>query len=137
MPKNFPSYNELLALPLYDQAIAQENERHRNRIAEIKRMQKPLEALERERPALASSGVRMFGDDISRFVDGSLYYRGTLTIDGAKMCRALLHADWVVEKRGEGSYPTHIFKKGHLRMRVASMSSDALERAEAAITAEA
>jgi hypothetical protein len=93
--------------------------------------------LEQHREALLRSGVRIFGDDISRFPDGSLYYRGTLTIDGQRMCGALLRSGWIVEKRGEGTYPTHVFKKGRLRLRVASMSADALERAEASIAAEA
>ncbi|MFV8603889.1 hypothetical protein ACNRDG_06150 [Ralstonia pseudosolanacearum] len=127
--KKYLSYEEMIALPLYEQAIARENERHLARLREIERMRAALRMLDAERPAIKAAGGReLYAEHLSRWpLNGALTY-SSMTESG--LLAALLRNNWKVAERGVGAYPTHTMKKGRLQLRVPCMHADALERAE-------
>ncbi|APF86945.1 hypothetical protein HI806_09395 [Ralstonia solanacearum] len=129
--KKYLSYEEMIALPLYEQAIARENERHRARLKEIERMRAALKMLDAERPTIkAAAGRELYAEYISRSpFNGTLTY-SAMTEFGPGLLAALLRNNWKVAERGVGAYPTHTLKKGRLQLRIPCMYADALEKAE-------
>ncbi|MHA6847301.1 hypothetical protein [Ralstonia syzygii] len=125
------SFKEMLALPLYEQAIARENERHLARLREIERMRAALRMLDAERPAIKAAGGReLYAEHLSRWpLNGALTY-SAMTEFGPGLLAALLRNNWKVAERGVGTLPTHTMKKGRLQLRVPCMHADALEKAE-------
>ncbi|MDB0544532.1 hypothetical protein LBW62_25150 [Ralstonia solanacearum] len=124
------SYEEMNALPLYEQAIARENERHRARLKEIEHMRAALRMLDAERPAIKAAGQELYAEHISRApFSGPLTYSPMFL--GPGLLAALLLNKWKVTERGTGPYPSHTLKKGRLQLRVACLHVDTLEKAEA------
>lgn len=131
MAKKHPTFKELCSLSLLDQALWQEENRHAQRMAEIRKMATALNALEAERAAIEGSGCRLFGESISLdFATPTLRYSGLLLNDEIRLASALLHAGWKVVERGTGQYPRPTFKKGRVKLMLTCLPKDALEQAE-------
>ncbi|MHA6885701.1 hypothetical protein [Ralstonia pseudosolanacearum] len=125
------SLEAMLALPLYEQAIERENDRHRARIKELERMRAALKLLDAERPALKAAGREIYAEHLSRSPFSSTLAYSPMFDHGPGLLAALLRSKWKVIERGTGAYPSHTLKKGRLQLRVSSMGVDALEKAEA------
>lgn len=133
MTKRYPTFEERRALPLLQQAIVHEEERHRARMAEINAMAKALTALQLERAAIERNGYRLFGESISRdFSSTTLRYSGHMTGDEVRLATALLRSGWRVTDRDCGPYPSPTFRKGRVSLKISCTREGALEKAEAA-----
>lgn len=131
MAKKFLTYEEVCALPLLQQAIQQEEERHRARMADIQAMAKTLAALESERAEIERNGYRLYGERISRDFAGSALRCSTLlSSDDVRFVTALLRSGWKVIDRDEGQYPSPTFKKGRVKLRLSCTQRETLTKAE-------
>lgn len=136
MAKKHPTFEELCSMSLLDQAIWLEENRHAQRMAEIRKMAKALNALEAERAAIERGGCRLFGESISRdFATPTLRYSFLLPNDEIRLASALLRAGWNVVERGTGQYPSPTFKKGRVKLTLSCLRKDALEQAEQRVAA--
>ncbi|WP_247538457.1 hypothetical protein [Ralstonia pseudosolanacearum] len=128
--KKSPSLAAMLALPLYEQAIERENDRHRARIKELERMRAALKLLDAERPAIKAAGREIYAEYLSRSPLGNALAYNPMFDHGPGLLAALLRNKWKVIERGTGTYPSHTLKKGRLQLRISSMDGAALEKAE-------
>ncbi len=130
--KRFTSYENLCAMSLLQQALQQEEARHRSRMAEIQAMAKALTALQLERPEIERNGFRLFGDHIQRaFAKSTLVYTGCMGAgDEIRLATALLRSGWKVVDRDSGPYPSPTFRKGSLNFKVSCWKADSLAEAE-------
>ncbi len=124
------SLEAMLALPLYEQAIERENERHRARIKELERMRAALKLLDAERPAIKAAGREIYAEHLSRSPFSSTLVYNPMFDHGPGLLAALLRSKWKVIERGTGPYPSPTLKKGRLQLRICGMYADALEKAE-------
>lgn len=131
MAKKYLTFEEICALPLLQQAIHYEEERHRARMADIQTMAKTLAALELERAEIERNGYRLVGDRLSRdFAGSTLRYSTFLSSDDVRFVIALLRSGWKVVDRDEGQYPSPIFKKGRVKLKLVCTQMDTLTKAE-------
>ena len=139
MAKEFLTYEEICRLPLLQQALRHEEERHRARMAEIQSMAKTLDALQLERAEIERNGYRLFGESISRgFASNTLIYTGCMGEgDEVQLATALLRSGWKVTDRDSGVYPSPTFRKGRINLKISCTRAGALEKAEQAIAADA
>lgn len=131
------TFDEICALPLLQQAIRHEEERHRSRMAEIQAMTKALMALQLERAEIERNGYRLFGESISReYKSPTLRYSGHMGSDDVRLATALLRSGWkVVERDDGGPYQSPTFRKGRVNLKVSCMHAGGLEKAETAALA--
>lgn len=136
--KRLTYFEDLCALPLLRQAIQQEEDRHRSRMAEIQTMTKALIALQVERPEIERNGFRLFGDSIRRdFAKSTLVYTGCMGAgDEIRLATALLRSGWKVVDRDSGPYPSPTFRKGRLNFKVSCWKADSLAEAERRIATQ-
>ena len=138
MAKKFLTYEEICRLPLLQQALRHEEERHRARMAEIQSMAKTLDALQLERAEIERNGYRLFGESISRdFATKTLRYTGHMGSDDVRLATALLRSGWKVTDRDSGLYPSPTFRKGRVNLKISCTHAGSLEKAEQAIAADA
>jgi len=131
MAKKFLTYEETCALPLLQQALQHEEERHRARMADIQAMAKTLAALELVRGEVERNGYRLFGERISRdFASSTLRYSTFLSSDDVRLATALLRSGWKVVDRDEGQYPSPTLKKGRVKFKISCTGRDTLTKAE-------
>ena len=137
MAKKHLNFKELCSMSLLDQAIWHEEKRHGLRMAEIQKMAKALNALEAERATIERNGCRLFGESFSRpfafydnFTGAVLTYSGLISSDDTRLVTALLQAGWTVLNRDGGPYPSPLFRKGRVKLRVSCMGAAALATAE-------
>lgn len=131
MAKNYLTFAEVCALPLLQQAIHYEEERHRARMADVQAMAKTLAALELERAEIERNGYRLVGDRLSRdFAGSTLRYSTLLSSDDVRLVTALLRSGWKVVDRDDGKYPSPIFKKGRVKLKLICTQVDTLTKAE-------
>ncbi|QUN29523.1 hypothetical protein KB879_06130 [Cupriavidus sp. KK10] len=133
MAKN-PTYEQILAMPLTQQAAFLEERRHSARLRELKDMTSALALLEAERPAIQATGYNLTGDWISPSFGEKLTLSvcGTIFDGDFRLARALLVAGFTIVDRGTSdTYPSIRFKKGRLTIRSTLRLTD-LERAELA-----
>ncbi|CCF97584.1 hypothetical protein B7R77_17990 [Ralstonia solanacearum K60] len=124
------SLKEMLALPLYEQAIEREHERHRARLKEIEHMRAALKMLDAERTAIKAAGREIYAEHISRSTFCSTLVYSPMFDHGPALLAALLRNSWKVTERGMGAYPSPTLKKGRLQLRISGVYADALEKAE-------
>lgn len=124
------SLEEMLAIPLYEQAIEREHERHRARLKEIECMRAALRMLDAERPAIKAAGREIYVEHISRSLGGGTLVYSPMFDHGPALLAALLRSKWKVIERGTGAYPSPTLKKGRLQLRISGAYADALEKAE-------
>lgn len=119
MPKH-PTHEQILAMPLPQQALVLEERRHRARLLELKNMRAALALLDAERPALKAVGFAPWTENIS-LVHGERMtlslYTG-LSSEELKLCRALLIAGFQYVGRANYDLSSTSFKKGRLTLRV-------------------
>ncbi|WP_296228560.1 hypothetical protein [Ralstonia sp. UBA689] len=137
MAKKHLTHEEINALPLVDQALYLEERRHRNRLDEIKRMRKAMEAIESDRAALNAEGLHLTADSMTPVYGDSMQLRLSSLYDAVEVqaCLALLKCGFTVDYRdddgsGRYAYSTPILKKGRLRVRLLSIALSALAQAE-------
>ena len=137
--KQLSYFEDLCALPLLQQAIQQEEDRHRSRMAEIRTMTKALIALQLERAEIERNGFRLFGDSIRRdFAKSVLVYSGCMGAgDEIRLATALLRSGWKVVDRDTGLYPSPTFRKGRVNLRMSCWRTDSLAEAERRVAAQA
>ncbi len=132
----YPTFDQITAMPMRQQALALEERRHRARLQELKSIASALALLEAEHAGIKAAGYTIYPESISDT------YRERLTLmvtgsafDGdARLCKALLLAGFTITDRGNGDYRSTRFKKGRLTLRVLIRAAD-LERAESEATA--
>lgn len=125
MPKA-PTYEQILAMPLRQQARANADAVYRDRLAQLKRLDRQLALLEAEHAAIKAAGFDIYAPQISSLsFDGDLRIESSVFRDGqARQYTAFLAAGFSVERK----YPenagsrTYLLKKGRLRI---SMHFDA------------
>lgn len=140
MPKH-PTYEQIQAMPLPQQALALEERRHRARLQEMKDMRAALALLDAERPALTAAGIALWSEHI-RPVRGE---RLTLAISlgfssqELALCRALLLSGFKYIGRADYDLGQASFKKGRLTVRVMTYRAtlEQAQREAAAILGEA
>lgn len=135
----FPTHDQILAMPLRQQALAFEEARHRARLKELQQADAAIALLEREFGALKAAGCTLYGSQISNWPGkkGTLYVTTSSIFDAdLRLYKALIAVGFSKEERGEGSYTSMTLKKGRLRVRIYISDKD-LARAEEQITAAA
>lgn len=122
----FPTLEQIMAMPLRQQAQADAERRHRYRLQELKQMGAALALLEPEHAAIKAAGYTIHPDAISPVFRERLTLRITGSVfDGDfRLCKALLLAGFVIIGRDEGSYRTVHFKKGRLTICVIISAQD-------------
>ncbi len=129
-----PTFDQILAMPLSQQVLAQEEYRHRYRVAEIKAMAAPLKLLEAEYAAIKAAGYSIYPDAISPDIGQKMTLKvmGSVFDGDMRLCKALLLTGFeIADHKESGSYVSVFFKKGRLRVRVLLSPAD-LDRAIAA-----
>lgn len=137
MAKRPLTYEQIRALPLLEQALRLEEERHTARLAELQAAAKALAALEFERAEIERNGYPLFGSSISRgFMSNTLVYTGCIGEDAqVRLAKALLRSGWKVTDRDSGIYPSPTFRKGRINLRLSCTRAGTLEKAEQAVAA--
>lgn len=132
MAKKYLTFEDICALPLIQQAIQHEEERHRARMLEIQTMTKALGALQLERAEIQRNGYRLFGENIRRdFAKSVLVYTGCMGAgDEIRLATALLRSGWKVVDRDGGLYPSPTFRKGRVNLKMSCWHEGSLEKAE-------
>lgn len=127
-----PTHEQIMAMPLRQQAVAFEEARHRARLKELEKMGAALLLLEAEYAAIKAAGYQIYPEAIHSVYNErlSLSVAGSVFDGDFRLCKALLIAGFTITKRGEGvSYISAHFKKGRLTIRV-SLTPEHLARAE-------
>jgi len=111
------THEQIMAMPLREQAVAQEMARHRARLADLHRADATMALLEAEQPALKALGVTLYGDQVEP-VYRERHMLRVCANDEPRVYRALIEIGFVEESRSTGSYLIVVLKKGKLRIRI-------------------
>lgn len=125
------THDQIIALPLRQQAAAIAEYKLRHRQAELKAMAPALLLLEAEHAAIKAAGYDIFADSLTpAFREKlTLHVMGSL-FGEARLYRALLKAGFVISERSDSAHTATIyFKKGRLRLRL-FMGTKELARVE-------
>lgn len=118
MPKA-PTHQQILAMPLRQQARALEEQRHKSRMAMLTRMDAQLALLEAEQASLKEAGLELFGTEIETDAFGKVLRLPAVAFGTAETrhLNALLTVGFKIEKRdSHGSRAHLLLKKGRLRL---------------------
>lgn len=125
----YPTFDQILAMPLPQQALAMEEYRNRARLAELKAMEPALRLLEVQRAAIKAAGYTIYPESISRVLGEKLTLRisGSAFDGDVRLVKALRAAGFEIAERndlGSSSYVTLRLKKGRLHIQVTLSSAD-------------
>ncbi|AOZ06793.1 hypothetical protein [Cupriavidus malaysiensis] len=118
MPKS-PTHQQILAMPLRQQARALEEQRHKSRMAMLTRMDAQLALLEAEQSALKAAGLDIHGSEIETDAFGKILRLPAVAFGSAEArhLNALLTVGFKIEKQDScGSRAHLLLKKGRLRL---------------------
>lgn len=125
---------QILALPLHQQALAWEDQRNRARLQEIKQMASALAMLQPMQSAIQAAGHTLYADSLSPAYGkrNTLCISVFTTSSEISLMKALLTVGFVIIDRDDTSRTTLrtvVFKKGRLNLQVFT-SVEHLTRAE-------
>ncbi|WP_454752102.1 hypothetical protein [Cupriavidus necator] len=132
----YPTHQEILAMPLLQQAMASEEYRHRARLQEIKQMSASLTLLAAEYEKIKAGGYTIYADNVSPVYGKRQTLRISTYSSSAEptLTKALLVAGFTIVERDKGELRVVQFKKGRLYLQV-FMSALNLDRGEQAFAA--
>ncbi|AOZ05945.1 hypothetical protein [Cupriavidus malaysiensis] len=125
-----PTYEQIMAMPLPQQALAMEERRHRGRLLEIKDMAAALALLEADLPAIKAAGANIcIEHTYPVFRERLRLSLGGMSVAQERaLCRALLLTGFKFVGRDDYELANAYFKKGRLTVRVMTRLAD-LEQA--------
>lgn len=134
----YPTHEQIMAMPLRQQALALEMARHRARLADLHMADATMALLEDEQPALKALGVTLYGEQVSP-MRGERHTLRVCTYDEPRLYKALIEIGFIEESRSTGSYLIVVLKKGKLRVRtfIGASQLAALDAEKAAAAAAA
>ena len=112
----YPTHEQIMAMPLRQQALALEMARHRARLEGLQKADATMALLEAELPALKAIGITLYGDQVEP-VYRERHMLRVCANDEPRVYRALIEIGFVEESRSTGSYLIVVLKKGKLRIR--------------------
>lgn len=127
------THQQILALPLHQQAVAWEDQRNRARLLEIKQMATALALLQPMQSALQAAGHTLYAGNLSPAYGkrNTLRISVITTSSEISLIKALLTVGFMIIDRDadSGILRTVVFKKGRLNLEVFT-SVENLARAE-------
>ncbi|MCY0854297.1 hypothetical protein [Cupriavidus sp. D39] len=126
-----PTYDQILAMPLRQQALALHERGNRARTQELKDMAAALALLELEHGAIKAAGYTIHGDAVRPVYRErmTLSVMGSVFEGDRRLCRALLTAGFNLVQRSEHRLGSVRFKKGRLTISVV-IDAEKLAQAE-------
>ncbi|MEN7529271.1 hypothetical protein [Cupriavidus sp. DL-D2] len=125
------SHQQILALPLHQQALAWEERRHQARLHEIKQIAATLALLQPLQAAIAAAGANIYANDITPVYGKRQTLRITTAFTSAEvfLAKALLRVGFTIVERDDHRLRTVVFKRGRLSIQMC-MTEENLARAE-------